>query len=300
MPTVKAPIDPEKFVWVRSIFGKGPDASKRYHYIPDGGMNGVIKSWQDKQPERELGTATPSSVMTCPRSLWLQMKGVEPTTEKTWALKQRMLLGRLFENQFADMLSDEGLLLKHWKDDPGVEPFKFRMGEDDDELVGTPDYVVRLTHEGKEIVAISDAKTSRSDSFGYVPIEDDEIWEDGGWYKNKIQLTAYYMLCHQNKEWFLANNIPLPTHCHLFSYALDDGVVRREVVWQPTQEDMQTVLDCTVRFNRALKSEIIPDCTCAESKGEFEVKFCRYGIVEQGKKVAESCCDESLINNIKE
>ena len=299
MATTKKPIGKNDFVWVRSIYGKGPNAKEQYEYIPDGGMNDVIKNWQAKQAEHPRDVATPSTVLTCPRVVWLLNKGVAPINEMTWAVKQRLLLGRLFENQFAEQLADQGMLLKHWKDDPGLEVEKFEMGSGDKLLKGVPDYLVRLTHNNEEIVAISDAKTSRSDSFGYIAI-DDTAFDDWGWYKYRIQLTAYFMLCHKNKDWFIANNLPLPTHCHLFSYALDDGVVRRDIIWQPTTKDVQTVLDMTIRYNQAVNSKTLPPCTCSESFEDFDVKFCKFGVVEQGKKIADTCCSETLIEAIKE
>lgn len=288
------------FVWVRSIYGKGPNAKEQYEHIPDDGMNAVIKAWQDKQPERDRDVASPSTVLTCPRVIWLLNHGVKPTNEMTWAVKQRMLLGRLFENQFAEQLKDQQMLLHHWRDDPGVEQSKFQMGEGDTLNQGVPDYLTRLDFNKEQIVAVSDAKTSRSDSFGYIGLDEAEIFSDWGWYKYRIQLTDYFMLCHKNKQWFIANNLPLPTHCHLFAYALDDGVVRRDVIWQPTKEDMQTVLDMTKRFNQAVRSKTIPPCTCAESYDNFDVKFCKFGVVEQGKKIADTCCSEDLVNSIKE
>lgn len=297
MAYTKKEIGPDSFVYVKSVFGKGPEAKERYNFIPNGGMNEMIKTWQDKQADRELTIATPSSILTCPRVLWYQKRGVPFLNEMTWAVKQRLLLGRLFENQFATILEDEGALLYHWKDDPGVEVEKFYMGEGESEMCGVPDYLVKLK-DGT--IAVSDAKTSRSDNFGYVPIEEDEVWKEWGWYKNKLQLTAYYMLCHNNSQWFSENGLQLPTHCHLFSYALDDGLVRREYTWIPTDEDINTVFEMKKRFNRAIQSETIPECTCAESNDRFDVKFCRYGIVEEGKKIAEKCCDPELQNKVKE
>lgn len=292
-----------KFHQVRSIYGHGRDraqAIERYSYIPSGGMNDLIKKWHDKQPERELTAASPSQITTCPRTIWLQVHKVPFTQEITWALKQRLLLGRLFENQFAEELKDAGLLLFHWKDDPGVEVEKFHYGKvgDPTYFEGVPDYLTQIGDK----VAISDAKTSRSDSFGYVPIDDFEIFTDGGWYKNRMQLTGYYILCHspEGQAWFKAHNLPLPEVCHLFSYALDDGLVRREVTWIPTQADINKYLDYTRRFNNAMTSKDCPACTCGETPGGFEIKFCKYGIKEEGKKVCESCCDDSLILKAKE
>ena len=120
-----------KFHMVRAIYGFGKDrqqAIDNYNFIPDGGMNAVIKQWQDKQPDRELAFASPSAMTRCPRSIWLELKGVPFTEEVTWALKQRLLLGRLFENQFAEELDDAGMLLYHWKDDPGTPVDKFQYG----------------------------------------------------------------------------------------------------------------------------------------------------------------------------
>lgn len=292
------PTGPNDFKWVRSIFGKGPDAQKRYKHIPDGGMNQVIKDWNNKQPDKWSPNATPSRLLDCPRAIWLEKHGVPKTNEMTWALKQRMLLGRLFENQFAEELHDEGLLLYHWKDDTDAESERFKRGNGEQLLDGVPDYLIRLavkdedTREG--IVAVSDAKTSRSDSFGYIPIDAPEIWEAFNYYKYRIQVVAYYLLCHANAWWFEERNLPLPTHCHLFTYALDDGLVRREFMWQPTAEDIATVRDMTVRYNRALEATEMPDCVCHDSPEQFMVKFCKYGVVEPNQKVADSCCDAKL------
>lgn len=291
----KKTIGKNDYVWVRSIFGKGPDAKKRYEFIPSGGMNDVVKVWQDAQPEHQRDVASPSTITMCPRVIWLQNRNLPPTNEMTWAVKQRMLLGRLFENQFAQQLGSQGMLLKHWKDDPGEEVEKFVMGKGLQKNQGVPDYLLQLHN----IVAVSDAKTSRSDSFGYIGFTEEEIFEDWGWYKYRLQLTDYFMLCHANKEWFEVNKLPLPTHCHLFSYALDDGVVRREVTWEPTEHDKQEVLRLTKRYNEAIASETMPDCTCAESFDNFDVKFCRYGVLEDGKKIAGTCCSDTLIDRVE-
>lgn len=293
----------KKFHQVRSIFGHGDTrqtAIERYSYIPNGGMNDVIKQWHEKQQDRPFVAASPSQISLCPRVVWLKKHGVAPLQTQTWALKQRLLLGRLFENQFADELAEAGMLLHHWKDDPGIVVPKFTYGNPGDPTYfeGVPDYLVQLkdTIHG-DVVAISDAKTSRSDSYGYVPINDMEIWTDGGWYKNRMQLTGYYILCHSpaGQAWFKANNLPLPTHCHLFNYALDDGVVRREVLWQPTQADIDEFLRYTRRFNHAFNATVCPECTCGESLEGFAIKFCDYGVKADGAKICESCCDDSLI-----
>ena len=286
----------KKFHQVRSIFGTGKDRQdsiKRYNYIPTGGMNDVIKAYQDKQTDRPFVAASPSQATLCQRAVWLKKNGVPRTEEMTWALKQRLLLGRLFENQFAEEMADAGILLHHWKDDPGVEIEKFTYGEPGSPTYfeGVPDYLAMIN--GK--VAISDAKTSRSDAFGYVPIDDFEIFTDGGWFKNRMQLTGYYILCHANPDKMAALGLPMPEACHLLSYALDDGVVRREVLWTPTQADIDKFLQYVRRFNAALKAEQCPDCTCDESLGGFAIKFCDYGVKEPGDKIAKRCCDDNLI-----
>lgn len=283
------------FKWVRSIYGKGDKASQQYNFIPSDGMNEVIKEWHDLQSERTVENATPSRILTCPRVVWLMANNVVPINEMTWATKQRMLLGRLFENKFAEQLNTMGRLLYHWADDDNDTPEKFEAGEGDTKLTGVPDYLLKLENNDNEIIAISDAKTSRSDSFGYLPVGND-IWTDWGYYKYRMQLTGYYLLAHKNKEWFKAKKLPLPTHLHLFTYALDDGIVRREMLWQPTKEDMDNVVKYTKRFNQALVAKEMPDCTCTDSYDNFEVKFCRYGVKVDGSKVAETCCADSLIN----
>lgn len=286
-----------KFHMVRGIFGFGAtreQAIENYNFIPEGGMNAVIKQWQDKQPDRELAFASPSAMTRCPRSIWLELKGVPFTEEITWALKQRLLLGRLFENQFAEELDDAGMLLYHWKDDPGVVVDKFRYGKPGDPTYfeGVPDYLTKL-EDG--VVYISDAKTSRGDSFGYLPTNEFELFTDGGWYKNRMQLTGYYILCHANPEKMAALGLPMPEACHLFSYALDDGIVRREARWTPTQNDIDKFLEYTRRFNKAMNSTVAPECTCGETPDGFEIKFCKYGVKPKDSKVATSCCDDNLI-----
>lgn len=295
MPRAKKPVGKDDFVFIRPLMGKGPNAHRNYHYIPDGGMNKVIQDWHSKQPEREITNATPSGLLTCPRVIWLKYNGVPITKEMTWAVKQRLLLGRMLEDLFASQLNDEGLLLYHWKDNPDDEVERFKMGKGDTYVDGVPDYVLDLNG----VVAVSDAKTARSDSFGYVGISEEELFGEWGYYKYRIQLTAYYLLCHKNKQWFEEKGLPLPTHCHLFTYALDDGVIRREQLWQPTQEDMQTCVTMAKRYNQAIASPTMPACTCKDSINGDEVKFCDYGQVEQGKKIAETCCDDSLGEQVR-
>lgn len=287
----------KEFKWVRSIFGEGPDAAKRYHFIPEGGMNEVIKNWHAKQDAREYETASPSRITTCPRVIWLKRNKVPAINDIGWGIKQRLLLGRAFENQFAKVLDDANLLLHHWRDEPDeAQQDKFTLGEGETYLEGTPDYLLKLNQ-----VAVSDAKTSRSDSFGYVPIEQPDIWDDWGWYKYKLQLTGYYMLCHANKDWFTEHKLPLPEVCHLFSYALDDGIVRRDLTWTPDPHDIAEVERYTKRFNAAVKATEPPECTCDEMPGAFDVKFCDYGVIERNEKtgkpnkIATHCCGDELL-----
>jgi len=278
------------FKWVRSIYGSGDDAQKKYNYIPDGGMNDIIKTWHSKRPERGLW-CSPSNLLTCPRVVWLMAHNVPPTNEMGWGTKQRMMAGRMFEDLFAQQLEAEGKLLYHWKDGDNDNPEKFTMGEGDTLCTGVPDYLLNLNGD----ICISDAKTSRSDSFGYVPIEAPEIWQDGGWKKYKLQLTAYFMLCVENRQWLTYHSLPIPSKCHLFSYALDDGIVRREFLWEPTQEDKLEVVRLTKRFNQAMQAKDCPACTCqTDSPDGFFVKFCKYGVANG--KVCESCCSDNLIS----
>lgn len=329
---------PDKtFKWVRSIYGKdGPEATakERYGHISDGGINDLIKSWHDKQPDRDWLVASPSRLLTCPRVVWLHNQGVKPTNPMTWAVKQRLLLGRLAEGIFAKQFKDEGILLHHWDDNPGEKQDPFMLGEGLDRLKGTPDFLLHLPpkqatpEQAREMknakpgetiqgdlpksithrVAVSDAKTGRSDGYGYVPLGAPEIWNEWNWYRMKIQLTAYYMLCRAQEKlkvilpeakWSagvpVERTLPYPEVCHLFSYALDDGVVRREETWEPTEEDMETVRKMTRRFNEAVVAKECPKCTCAGSYDGFDVKFCDFSVPIPGQKVAEVCCQDDLI-----
>lgn len=293
----------KKFKVVRMIYGFEPDAAKKYEFVPSGGMNDIIEQWIKAQDRREWTVASPSRITSCPRVIWLKAHNVPEINSTGWGIQQRLLLGRLFENQFATQLKDIApeKLLFHWKDDPGVEVKRFSLGEGKDRLEGVPDYL--LDWLGKPTV--SDAKTSRSDSFGYVEIEAPKVWEDWGWKRYKIQLNGYYKLCLANKDWFDQHKLPLPEQCHLFSYALDDGIVRREYVWTPTQDELDEVAMYTRRFNEAIASPTMPACTCADTPDGFDVKFCDYGILgvneKTGKplKIATTCCADSLAEGVK-
>lgn len=290
------PEELKKFRMVRSIFGQGRDvqeAKDKYNFIPSGGMNDVIKAWHEKQPERDISGATPSGLTKCPRAVWLENHNVPHTSDMTWAVKQRLLLGRNFENMFAEQLNDAGMLLFHWKDDPGVVVDRFETGEGINHMSGVPDYLLKL-QDG--LVVVSDAKTARSDSFGYVPIHDAEVWTNWGYYKYRIQLTAYYMLCHANEDWFIKQGLTLPQACHMFVFALDDGVVRRELTWTPSTADTLRVESYVNRYNLALTAETPPACTCLETFDQFEMKFCQFGVKEKpSDKVNSSCCSDNLI-----
>lgn len=264
------------------------------NYIPDGAINQVIGDWQGKQPEREQDHATPSSLFDCPRVIWLKKHGVTPTNKPGWGQKQRFMLGRITENTIARQLKDEGKLIYHWKDfdvKEDGETIRFRHGEGLDQLSGTPDLLLQL-----DKVVVSDSKTSRSDSFAYVPVEPALIWQDPYWLKYKRQLEAYYLLLHWNKSWLLQQGLPVPEACHLFSYALDDGIVRREITWTPTKSDAQEVVRLTRRWNAAYASDSPPDCTCV---ADSTVLFCPMGRVEAGAKVARECCHDELLNETR-
>lgn len=262
--------------------------NKQASHIQDGYMNDAIKQWQDAQPERDQRVASPSSLTQCPRTVFWRREGKEPTNPKTWAFKQRLLLGRNFENMIATQLDFSGVLLHHWKDDVAGESDKFTMGEGLARLEGTPDLLLKLG----DSVAISDAKTGRSDGYGYVPTTQPEIWEDPFWHKYKLQLTAYYMLSHANKDWFKAKGLLLPEVCHLFSYAMDDGVIRREFTWKPEKSDAETVVKYAKRWNAAYQAKTLPPCTCTEK----DTMFCEYADpgsayqTKKGKTLFKECC----------
>jgi hypothetical protein len=270
-------------------------------FIPSGGMNDVVAAWHSKQPPREQSVASPSTLTECPRVVWLKKHKVAYTNDMGWGVKQRLMLGRIAENLFAKQLQDEGKLLWHWKDDVAGESVKFGMGDGLSRIEGTPDLLISL--DGK--VLISDAKTSRADSFAYVPL-DKSVWKDELWYKYKLQVEAYYLLCHKNKDWFQLNNtpqgkaaaLPLPEACHLFSYALDDGVVKREFTWTPTQETAEEILSYTTRWNAAYQSRTMPACKCTET----QVKFCPYAsemeTTRTGYKLGIKCCASNLEDEI--
>lgn len=295
------------------------------NFIPDGSANRAIAAWHKRQPDRAQTMASPSTLTECPRVVWLRYKKHIPVTSPTpWGKAQRLLLGRNFENQIAKQYETAGQLLWHWKDDVAGESVKFGMGEGLTRIEGTPDLLLAI--DG--YVAISDAKTSRADSFGYVALTADEAFKDPFWHKYKLQVTAYYMLCHKNKEWFQpqpkftkpgqlekaiknmgagsvlelggGRQLPLPNICHLFSFALDDGVVRREFTWKVTKADVDEVLFYAKRWNTAYASETMPECTCGESKGTM---FCPYAHefiqTRKGATLATACCADSLIESVK-
>src|SRR3990167_8586512 len=151
-------------------------------FIPDGAINESIASWQAKQPERQQENASPSSLLDCPRVVWLRKHKVPPTNVIGWGKKQRFMLGRITEDLIASQLRDEGILLYHWPDNFEGQSQSLSMGEGIDKLTGTPDLLLKLGDK----VAISDSKTSRSDSFNYVPIKDEEICQDPYWYRHKL------------------------------------------------------------------------------------------------------------------
>lgn len=270
-------------------------------FIPDGSANKAIKAWHEAQPDRVQTVASPSTLTECPRVVWLKKHGVADTNVKGWGFLQRLLLGRNFENQIAEQYKAAGKLLWHWKDDVPGESVKFTMGEGLDRLEGTPDLLLDI--DG--YIAISDAKTSRADSFAYVPLDAEEAFKDPLWRKYKLQVTAYYMLCHKNIDWFNTANLirgrrnrpplPLPNICHLFSFALDDGVVKREFTWKATKELAEEIMRYTRRWNTAYQSETMPGCVCEMEDG---VKFCRFGTefttTKTGYKLATKCCNVSV------
>lgn len=262
-------------------------------YIPDGMINDAISKWHANKPDREQDCATPSTLLDCPRVVWLKYKKkVPPKINMGWGKQQRNMLGRQLEQLIAEQLRESGNLIYHWRDGHNDESVKFEMSEGFSRICGTPDLLLKLP-DGR--VAISDAKTSMGKSFGYISTEADEAFEDYFWYRYKLQVETYYMLSHKNKDWF--KDLPLPEVCHLFSYALDDGINRREFIWKSTQDTASQIIYYANRWNQAYASETMPECTCEKFEGAPK-KFCYY-VTEQettrtGAKIGVKCCDEDL------
>jgi hypothetical protein len=164
------------------------------------------------------------------------------------------------------------------------------MGEGMSRIEGTPDLLLKLDDK----VLISDAKTSRADSFAYVPL-DDSVWEDELWYHYKLQVECYYLLAHKNARWFKALELPLPEACHLFSFALDNGIVLREFTWKPSQKTAAEIIHYANRWNKAYNAETCPSCQCTET----QTKFCKYATkieaTKTGYKLGVECCGEELL-----
>lgn len=292
-------------------------SAQQASYIHDGLINQSIKAWHDKQPERQQDCATPSTLTDCPRIVWLKYrKHVKAPIPMGWGKLQRNLLGRQLESLIAEQLQQSGNLLWWWKDDVAGESVKFEMGKGLSRICGTPDLLIKL-NDGK--VAISDAKTSMGKSFAYVSVSGAEIFKDWFWFCKQLQVESYYMLCHKNKDWFglieqkpeatkpggssYKPQLPLPEVCHLFSYALDDGICRREFTWKPSREIASKVLYYVKRWNEGFASETMPDCTCLSDGDGTAMKFCYYVQAQEttktGYKLGTKCCGEDLYANNK-
>lgn len=289
--------------------------SHQANYIQDGLINRSIEAWHKTRPDREQDCATPSTLTDCPRMVWLKYKKhVAPPIPMGWGKQQRNLLGRQLESLIAEQLRESGNLLWHWADDEKDVAVKFEMGEGESRICGTPDLLLKL-NDGK--VAISDAKTSMGKAFGYVPVNANEAFKDWFWFNKQLQVEAYYMLCHKNKDWFegsLVNrgdnrhiegtSLPLPEACHLFSYALDDGIVRREFIWKASKEVASEVMYYANRWNKGFASETMPECTCVSDGEGTARKFCFYVTKQEstktGYKMGVDCCNDYLseANNI--
>ena len=291
-----------KMVWGSSnnpdkALGKA-EAIKQYEYISDGFVNKSISQYYANEKQRKLDHPSPSSITACRRVIWLDNKDVKHTNVLTWAKQMRLSLGRLLEDNLAKIFMQNKSLLAYMDDNNeqiilkkpvdgvlqelAVEKLQSKQFPG---LTGVFDFLLDINGT----VVVSDAKTARSDSFGYVPIDEAEVFEDLGWRNRKIQLTGYYILCYENKDLFEKWGLPLPTACHLFSYALDDGVVRREYIWQPTQADVEEFGLYYQNFMLGFNSVEMPVCTCTD----FDVKFCKYGIEKKGG-IYTSCCADFL------
>lgn len=273
----------QKLKWVRSIFGDPVNAYQWYHHIPSGGINNVLATWHSKQQQRDYSICSPSRLTTCPKVIWLSQQGYQETKPMGWGVKQRLLLGRVIEDLIAKQLDDEGLLVFHWKDGKDDEVEKLKV--DNPKLEGVPDILFKRDDK----ILLSDSKSARSDGFGYQPIDFEEWKADGFNHKYFVQLNAYFYLMHLNADKL---TMPMPDQCHIFVFALDDGIVKREFTWTPTQEDMLEVERYARRYNEALVSPTMPECTC-ESEGV--VKFCPFGDYGQAK-IADTCCN---VNNLR-
>jgi len=279
----------KKLQWVRSIYGDSTNGKQWHSFIPSGGVNDLLASWHSKQEERGYNICSPSKLYICPRVVWLATHGVPSTKKMGWGKRQRLLLGKAIENLIAQQMDDEGVLLYHWKDDFDLAGDSTLISEEP-YIEGTPDILFNM--DG--VVTLSDSKSARSDGMGYQPTTFEEWVKDPYNYKYFVQINAYYYLMHVNRT-LLEDMMPMPEQCHVFVFALDDGIVRRDFTWKPTRENLLEVERLAEQYAKALASPVMPPCKC---KQMGLVKFCDYGT--GGKVVATDCCSDNLINQVKE
>ncbi len=263
------------------------------NHIDDLFIYRVFNKWLSERPKKEFEKISPSQIGHCARCMFYALKGIPQSTPPGLGTMATFEVGRWSESAFGQVFRDEGVLVHHFEDGKGGKnaPFAYKN------LKGTPDFLLRLDGD----LYVVDAKTQRSDSFGWTGTSQKELMESKKEYW--AQTLAYVYLLRNNaerliKDFGVTAEEVAKLRGLIFFYSKDDGVVKRELLVDATPGQLDWVEERTNYLWGFVERNQLPPCECEG----WLVQYCNYGnpatreANKQKKVVNTECCDPSYIN----
>lgn len=271
--------------------------SREYHqnaaHIDNTVINPIFKDWLMTRPDKTYELVSPSSIGKCARCMFYHLKGVKQTTPPGVGSLATFEVGRFTEQAFGKVFADTKHLIHHFQDgddDPKNQPFTYKH------VKGTPDFLLLI--DGR--VWVADAKTQRSDSFGWTGPSPQELIDDKKEYW--AQTLTYIWLLRNNakrlkEQYGLTDEQIANIGGIVFFQSKDDGIVKREMILSPTDEQLKWVEDRSEFIWGFVERNELPPCECEG----WLIGYCGFGnphtqTTSSTKKIINSeCCDPSYV-----
>ena len=266
--------------------------TKNSNHIDNIAIAPIFNDWLEKRPPKKFELISPSQIGHCARCMFFKLKGVPETTPPGLGTLATFEVGRWAEMAFGTVFKDQKVLIHHFLDgdkDPKNQPFAYKN------IKGTPDFLLLING----VLYVVDAKTQRSDSFGWTGTTQDELRDSKKEYW--AQTLTYILLLRKNadrliKQFGVTKEQVDNLQGLIFFFSKDDGVVKRELLVNPSPEQLQWVETRADWMWEFVKNDELPPCECEG----WLIQYCNYGDIntretnKQKKIVNTSCCSEAL------
>lgn len=263
------------------------------NHIDDLFVHSIFCEWLKSRPPKKFEKISPSMIGHCARCMFYALKEVPQTTPPGLGNLATFEVGRWSEEAFGKVFKDQKVLVHHFRDDTiKGKDAQFAAGN----MKGKPDFLLLLDNN----LYVVDAKTQRSDSFGWTGTTQDELRESKKEYW--AQTLAYIWLLRKNADRLVKDFGVTPEQVAnlkglVFFYSKDDGVVKRELLIDPTKGQLDWVEERANYLWGFIERNELPPCECEG----WLIQYCNYGnpltreTNKQGKIVNTECCDPSYV-----